>query len=250
MTNATPDFSLVIPAYNEAERLAVTLPRMLEYLESEPAVGSFEVVVVDDGSADGTADTARGLLNGNPGRVVAYTPNHGKGRAVRRGMLAARGRIRLFSDADLSTPLEEIPRFVAAHRRGYEVVIGSRKRPGARVEKHQPLLRESMGKVFTFLSNVLVVSGVSDFTCGFKSFTAQASARVFPEMTIDDWSFDTELLWRVRRAELSMKELPVRWEDDPRTHVNRMKDTLRSLEGLGRLVLMRHGRSPGPKSAP
>jgi hypothetical protein len=153
----------------------------------------------------------------------------------------ARGRIRLFSDVDLSTPLEEIPRFLRAHAAGHDVVIGSRKRPGARVEQHQPWLRESMGKVFTFLSNVLVVSGVSDFTCGFKSFTADAAERVFPHLTLEDWSFDTELLWLVRCHRCSTKEVPVRWLDDPRTRVNRLRDTLHSLRGLLTLAAVRMG---------
>jgi glycosyltransferase involved in cell wall biosynthesis len=234
-----PDFSLVIPAYNEAERLPATLPRMVSYLDGLPGV-SYEIVVVDDGSADETAARAEAELNGSPGRVISYRPNRGKGCAVKRGMLASEGRIRLFSDADLSTPLTEIPRFLAAHRRGYDVVIGSRKRPGARVVRRQPLLRESMGKVFTLLSNVLVVSGVSDFTCGFKSFTAEASERVFPRMEIEDWSYDTELLWLVRDEGLRLKEVPVSWEDDPRTKVSRVKDTVRSLKGLLRMARRRH----------
>ena len=234
-----PDLSFVVPAFNEAERMRDTIPEMIAYIRSRPEIGSFEILVVDDGSSDGTAARARDLLDGVPGRVLAYEPNRGKGAAVRHGMLAARGRIRLFSDVDLSTPIDEIPRFLHAHAEGMDVVIGSRKRPGARVERHQPLLRESMGKIFTFLSNVLVVSGVSDFTCGFKSFTAPAAERVFPHLTLEDWSFDTELLWLVRRHGLRMREVPVRWRDDPATRVSRFRDTVRSLQGLVRLVRRR-----------
>ena len=238
---SNPEFSLVIPAYNEAERLSTSLPEMIRYLEALPEIDSYEIVVVDDGSSDETPDRARATLNGHPGRVVSYQPNLGKGCAVRRGMLAARGEIRLFSDADLPTPLDEIPKFLAQHRRGYEAVIGSRKRPGARVETHQPLIRESMGKVFTFLSNCLVVSGISDFTCGFKSLTARASEAVFPQMKLDDWSFDTELLWLIRRGGFSLKEVPVTWADDSRTRVNRLRDTIRSLQSLGTLLARRAG---------
>ncbi len=235
------DFSLVVPAYNESRRLSLTLPQILEYLEACPELRDPELVIVDDGSTDDTAQIARGYLADFPGRVVSYPQNRGKGHAVKVGMLAARGAIRLFSDADLSTPLEEIPGFLASHRRGNDVVIGSRKRHGARVSVRQPLLRESMGKVFTLLSNILVVSGVSDFTCGFKSFTAAASEAVFPKLTIYDWSYDTELLFLVRRLGLRLAEVPVRWEDDPDTRVDRYGAALRSLTCLLRLFLRRIG---------
>lgn len=233
-------FSLVVPAYNEAERLSASLPEMCSRLSEYFPDDDWEIVVVDDGSSDGTAERARELLADAPHQVVSYSPNCGKGQAVKRGMLAARGELRLFTDADLSTPLEEIPRFLARHARGYDVVIGSRKRPGARVEVHQPFLRESMGKVFTFLSNTLIVSGVTDFTCGFKCFTAAATKQVIPRMTLDDWSFDTELLWLVRAGGFRMTEVPVRWRDDPRTRVSRLRDTLQSLRGLGLLALRKH----------
>jgi dolichyl-phosphate beta-glucosyltransferase len=237
------DFSLVVPAYNESDRLLRTLPEMRERLARLLPEREFEIVVVDDGSEDGTADTARRLLDGFPGRVLSYGENRGKGYALIRGMLGARGAIRLFSDADLSTPLAEIPGFLAAHAAGADAVIGSRKRPGADVERHQPVIRESMGKVFTALANILVVSGVSDFTCGFKSFTARAAEDVFSRMTSHDWSFDVEVLWLVRRLGYRLKELPVRWRDDPRTKVDLKRDTLRSFVGLMKLVRQRH--SPG-----
>jgi dolichyl-phosphate beta-glucosyltransferase len=234
------DFSLVVPAYNEADRLVRTLPVMREKLGTLLPERSVEIVLVDDGSADATADTARRLLDGYPGRVISYGGNRGKGYAVIQGMLGARGAVRLFSDADLSTPLEEIPAFLAAHEAGADAVIGSRKRPGADVERHQPLIRESMGKVFTALANVLVVSGVSDFTCGFKSFTAHTAEGVFSRMTSHDWSFDVEVLWLVRRMGYRLTEVPVRWRDDPRTKVNLKRDTIRSFLGLMRLAKQKH----------
>jgi len=240
---ATVDFSLVVPAYNESDRLVRTLPEMRDRLTSLLPGRSVEIVLVDDGSADGTADTARRLLDGFPGRVISYGGNRGKGYAVIQGMRGARGEIRLFSDADLSTPLDEIPRFLAAHRAGADAVIGSRKRPGADVVRHQPFVRESMGKVFTALANILVVSGVSDFTCGFKSFTARAAEDVFSRMTSSDWSFDVEVLWLVRRRGYRLKEVPVRWTDDPGTKVNLRRDTIRSFLGLMRLFRQRH--TPG-----
>lgn len=239
-----PAFSLIVPAYNEAERLSTTLPRMVREVVALFPPETAEIVVVNDGSSDDTAERASELLADFPARVVSYAQNRGKGYAVREGMLAARGAIRLFTDADLSTPLSEIPRFLEAHRRGASVVIGSRKRPGAKVDRRQPLLRESMGRVFTFLSNVLVVSGVTDFTCGFKSFTAEAAERVFPRIQLTDWTFDTELLWLVRRAGFSLREVPVRWEDDPRTRVRRLSATVHSLAGLARLTIRRSGLGP------
>jgi dolichyl-phosphate beta-glucosyltransferase len=241
-----PDFSFVVPAFNESKRLGATLPRMLTYLRNCPELTNPEIVIVDDGSSDTTAEDARRLIGDFPGRVISYPENQGKGHAVKIGMLAARGKIRLFSDADLSTPIEEIPRFLAAHRAGHQVVIGSRKRPGAKVIVRQPFLRESMGKVFTFLSCLLVVSGVTDFTCGFKSFTADAADTVFPHMQVKDWSYDAELLFLVRRLGLPLKEVPVAWQDDPDTRVNRMGDAVSSLMGLLKLFQRRiSGREVG-----
>jgi dolichyl-phosphate beta-glucosyltransferase len=216
---------------------------MVEALRSDGIPGVAEIVLVDDGSDDGTAEVAGKLFRPIPHRVISYLPNRGKGHAVRVGMLSARGRIRLLSDADLSTPLDEIPRFLAAHRAGYDVVIGSRKRPGARVEVRQPWLRESMGKIFTFLSGTLVASGITDFTCGFKSFTAEAAETVFSRLRLPDWSYDTELLWRVRSLGLKLREVPVRWTDDPATRVNRLRDAIRSFGGILRVLAMRHGLS-------
>jgi len=236
-----PRFSLVVPAYDEADRLAVTLPVMLERVPALVPGGPTEIVVVDDGSTDGTAEVAAGILRGSLGQVVSYSPNRGKGHALIRGMLAARGAIRLFSDADLSTPLEEIPRFLAAHAAGADVAIGSRKRPGARVVLHQPLVRESLGKLFTAIANVLVISGVSDFTCGFKSFTAPAAERIFSRLRSWDWSFDVEVVWLARRMGFSLREVPVTWRNDPRTKVDLRSDVLRSLAGLLRLLARRHG---------
>lgn len=230
-----------MPAYNEAARLARTLPVIRERLPDLVAGRRAEILVVDDGSSDATADTATRLLDGFPGRVVSYRTNRGKGHALIRGMLAARGAVRLFSDADLSTPLDEIPRFLAAHDAGADVVIGSRKRPGANVERHQPPTRESLGKVFTALANVLVLSGVSDFTCGFKSFTAPAAERIFSELTAWDWSFDVEALWLARKHGFRLREVPVTWRNDPQTKVHLKRDILRSFAGLLRIVRRRHG---------
>jgi len=238
--SSVPDFSFVVPAFNEAERLSRTIPIMRERLRGLLPGRSLEIVVVDDGSGDDTARAASRLLEGFPGQVVSYSPNRGKGHALIRGMLAARGAIRLFSDADLSTPLDEIPKFLAAHEAGAEVVIGSRKRPGARVETHQPLLRENMGKVFTALANILVVSGVSDFTCGFKSFTAEAADDIFSGLTSWDWSYDVEVLWLARRQGYRIREVPVTWRDDPQTRVHLKRDVIRSFVGLLRILRRRH----------
>ncbi|MBD3162123.1 MAG: glycosyltransferase [Candidatus Latescibacteria bacterium] len=247
MPEPEPHLSLVVPALNEAQRLARSIPRIRAVLDALDLPGPHEVVVVDDGSEDGTADRARELLRGARHEVVSLPSNRGKGRALKEGMLRARGRVRLFTDADLSTPVEILPRFLAAHRAGFDVVIASRKRPGARVERRQPLLRESMGKIFTFLSALLLVSGVSDFTCGFKSFTGPAADALFGGLRLEDWSYDTEILWRARRLGLRIREVPVRWRDDPSTRVHRLRDTVTSLTGLGRLLLLRHGLSGDPR---
>ena len=164
---AAPRLSVVIPAYNETARIGRTIPALLTYLHGLDY--AHELLIVDDGSTDGTPDMARQLLSGEPrARVLEEPHNRGKGHAVRVGMLAAEGQFVLFCDADLSTLPEELDKFWPWLDSGYEVVIGSRKMAGANIIRHQPLWRESLGKGFTWLTNVIAAPGISDVTCGFK----------------------------------------------------------------------------------
>jgi dolichyl-phosphate beta-glucosyltransferase len=230
-----PDLSVVIPAYNEASRIGEPLRRIDRHLRARGLSG--EVVVVDDGSADDTSDVVRRVSADLGTRVVVLrsAQNRGKGHAVRIGMTTARGRAILMTDADLSTPIEELDKLLPSLRDGVQVVIGSRRVAGAVVEVHQPWLREMMGRVFTQLARLLVVR-VSDVTCGFKLFTRAAARDIFSRVTLDDWSFDAEALFLARRLGFGIREVPVVWRDAPGTKVRRGRDAVRAGLGLLRIL--------------
>lgn len=229
-----PRLSIVIPLYNETKRLPKSAPTLIQFFAGQPY--TYEFVFVDDGSSDNTADLARDLFGMVPNtRVIESKPNRGKGHAVKVGMLAARGEMRLFCDADLSTPLDEIDKFWPFLEKGYKVVIGSRKMKGAHIDRHQPWWRENLGKVFTWLTNHIATKDISDITCGFKIFAADATEKIFSRSVIDDWSFDAEVLFIAQRLGYRIKEVPVSWHDTPGTKVRLIKDAARSLQGLMRI---------------
>jgi len=230
---SAPRLSIVIPAYNEEHRIPQSLATILAWLSAQPWAS--ELVVVDDGSRDRTVEVVRQQLNGFPHRLVGHERNRGKGAAIRTGMLAATGEVVLFTDADLSTPIEEASRFLAAHAEGVPVVIGTRKAAGAQVLRHQSFVRERMGRVYTWLSSVLICPGVTDFTCGFKSFRRDACQAVFSRLLEPGWAYDTELLYLVRRLGYEVREVPVRWTNDESTRVNLLRDTVGSMAGLARI---------------
>jgi dolichyl-phosphate beta-glucosyltransferase len=230
---SAPQLSIVIPAFNEERRLPPTLATVNAWVRSRPF--SCEVVIVDDGSSDRTADAARRALDGVEHRVLVHERNRGKGAGLRTGMTAARGAYVLMTDADLSTPIEEAERFLDLHATGVPVVIGTRKAPGASVLRRQAALRERMGRVYTLLSNALICPGVSDFTCGFKSFRADACREVFGRLREDGWAYDTEALYLARRLGYEVRELPVQWTNDPSTRVRLLRDAAGSFAGLLRI---------------
>lgn len=213
-----PELSIVIPAFNEAGRLPGTLAELRTWLGGWPHLA--EIIVVDDGSTDGTAETARDAWGPGALDVLRHSPNRGKGYAVRRGMLAARGRLRLMTDADLSTPIEELPRLIDALRGGADVAIGSRAVEGARIEVHQPAYREVMGRVFNGLVQLLLLPGLHDTQCGFKLFSAAAAEEAFEACRLDGFSFDVEALYVARRRGRRILELPVTWRNDEATRVS------------------------------
>jgi dolichyl-phosphate beta-glucosyltransferase len=210
-----PALSVVIPAYNEALRLPATLARVKEHLGRLGV--AHEVVVVDDGSTDATSEVARAAGEGV--RVLRHEPNRGKGYAVRRGMLAATGERRLLTDADLSTPIEELAKLQAALDGGCDVAIGSRAIAGARIEVHQPAYREAMGRLFNRLVRVLLLPGLHDTQCGFKLFSARAAEAAFAAAALDGFSFDVEALYVARQRGLRIAEVPVTWRNDAATRV-------------------------------
>lgn len=228
-----PRLSIVVPAYNEAKRLPPTLERVLAWTRTKDF--ACEVVVVDDGSADGTAEIARRALAGVEHQVLVHETNRGKGAGLATGMTAARGEIVLMTDADLSTPIEEMDRFLEFHSAGAPIVIGTRKTAGASVLVHQSPLRERMGRVFTWLSNVLICPGVTDFTCGFKSFRADACREIFSRLLEEGWAYDAEVLFLARRLGYEVREAPVRWTNDPSTRVRLVRDAVGSFSGLLRI---------------
>ena len=210
--------SVVIPVFNEEAGLRAALEQTGRFLATHES-GGHEIVVCDDGSRDGSAKLAESLAAQWPVRVLRWEQNRGKGAVVRDGMLAARGDPVLFMDADLSTPLDELPRFLAALKEGADVAIATRKHHGARIERPQPWHRVALGKNYTRLANALLGLHVSDFTCGFKLFTAAAAKAVFSRQRLDRWSFDAEIVFLAHRLGLRVAELPVRWADRPDSRV-------------------------------
>jgi dolichyl-phosphate beta-glucosyltransferase len=207
---------VVIPAYNEAARLPDSLRRIASFLEPR---FRYELLVVDDGSEDGTEAAARAAVSPSP-EVLRHAPNRGKGYAVRAGMLAARGRLVLTTDADLSAPIEELPRLLDKVQEGFDVAIGSRAVPGARIERRQPFYREAMGRLFNVAVRILAVPGLRDTQCGFKLFRAEAARAVFGASRFDGFAFDVEALFLARRMGYRVAEVPVVWRNDEATRVS------------------------------
>jgi len=234
MSGTPVSLSLIVPAYNEAARIARPLGEMGAYLGAQAF--SSEIVVVDDGSRDRTAPIVREVAARLPVpvRLIQYDRNRGKGYALKVGFASARGERLLFTDCDLATPLSETGRLLAALDAGYDFAIGSRKMEGAEITVHQPWLRESMGRVFTGIVRILIAD-VSDVTCGFKAFRGDVGRDIFSRIRVDDWSFDAELLLIAKRLGYRLQEVPVRWEDQAGTKVNLFRDVVNSLVGLGRI---------------
>jgi glycosyltransferase involved in cell wall biosynthesis len=226
--------SLVIPAYNEAHRLPRTLTRVREYLDSQGE--DYEVIVVDDGSRDETVALAEEAAACWPQlTVVGMGVNRGKGAAVRTGMLGARGEHRAFSDADLSTPIDELPRLRERLDGVCAVAIASRALPASDVSVHQPGRRELMGRMYNRLLRVAALPGLYDTQCGFKVFTADAAERCFGPLKTMRFGFDAEVLLRARRLGWTVAEVPVRWSHMEDSRVNPLRDSARTLLDLFRL---------------
>jgi len=220
-----PYLSVIIPAYNEEDRLLSTLSRIDEYLREQPY--PYELIVVSDGSRDGTARAAlEWRPDGCPLKVIDRKENRGKGYSVREGTTVAEGEYILFSDADLSTPIEEVEKFLPLLKSGTDIVIGSRSLGDSEVVVHQPIYRELMGRVFNGMVQFLAVKGIIDTQCGFKSFSRRAVKKIFPRCRIDGFAFDVEILFLARKLGLSIKEIPVRWFNAPGSSINPVRDSL------------------------
>ena len=204
--------SIVVPAYNEQARLPETIRRIQDYLSRSEWV-FYEILIVDDGSADGTVAVASEFASENPNvRVLRNPGNRGKGYSVRHGMMEARGEWRLFTDADLSAPIEEIERLWAAMERdGSEVAIGSRALDRSLIGVHQPGMRESAGRIFNSVMKSVVGLPIADTQCGFKLFQGAASREIFSRQTQERFGFDVEILFIAKKHGYRISEVPVRW---------------------------------------
>jgi len=228
--------SVVIPAYNEAARLGNTLTAVVNYLrQSWPDA---EVIVVDDGSSDNTATLAREVFDNTAAglrtSVISYKSNLGKGRAVRLGLLAARGDVALFSDADLSTPITEAPKLVDPIVNGqFDVTFGSRALNRKLIGVHQPWRREQGGRVFNLVVRLATGLPFWDTQCGFKAFRMSVCRPLVEAATVDRFGFDVELLYLAFRAGLRLKEVPVRWDHNEGSKVSVVNDSFRMLSEVG-----------------
>lgn len=224
------DISIIIPAYNEESRIPSTLREIESYFSGK---FSCEIIVVDDGSTDKTYDVCREFFDkAGHGKVLRNINNRGKGYSVRRGMLEAKGKMRLFTDADMSTPIGEIEKLTAAIGEGYEVAIGSRSLSGSDIKLRQPFYRESMGRVFNLFVQLVTIRGIIDTQCGFKLFTEKASLDIFRRQHIDRFSFDVEILFIARKLGCRIKEVPIAWINSPASKVNPIIDSTKMLMDL------------------
>jgi len=226
--------SVVLPCFNEERRILPTLERVVAFLEDRG--GPWEVLVVDDGSSDATAEVVhRRYAAGGPVRVLRHEANHGKGFAVREGVLASHGELVLFSDADLSTPIEELTAFEAKAAEGFDLVVASRVIPGARILTPQRPLRRLSGLVFRLLVRVLGLSSIADTQCGFKLMRRATVDAILRSIETQRFAFDVELIARCERAGLRVAEVPVDWHDAHGSKVRLYPDALRMAADLVRL---------------
>jgi len=221
-----PTLSIVIPAYNESERLATSIPKVLVYVHSRGIQA--EIIVVDDGSRDDTADVVRRFAAADPAIVLLENPgNRGKGYSVRNGMLHARGATALFTDADLSSPITEADKLFAALAEGADVAIGSRWLKRELQTERQPWIRQLYGRLFNLGLRIVLGLGYKDTQCGFKAFDRRAIEVIFPRQQIERWGFDPELLFLAKKFRLHTTEVAVEWAHDHRSKINPLRDGLR-----------------------
>ena len=218
-----PTYSIVIPAYNESARLDATLEKVLAYVHAQE--WDAEVIVVNDGSRDNTADIVRTFAEKDPAlRLVENPGNRGKGYSVRNGMLNARGRIVLFSDADLSSPIEEAPKLFQALEEGADIAIGSRWLRAETQTQRQPLHRQLFGRIFNLILRLTLGLQFADTQCGFKAFKQPAVQAIFPLQRIERWGFDPEILFLARKLKFKVQEVPVAWGHSGGTRINPLVD--------------------------
>jgi len=230
--------SIVIPAYNEEKRLGPSLEKIRGYLAAKSYAA--EIIVVDDGSTDRTAEVAGAALEGRlPYRVLRRDKNQGKGFSVREGVLAAAGQVILFTDADLSTPIEELEKFIQRLDEGFDMVIGSRALPGCDIRVPQAAPREALGKFFNRLVRLLVMKGCLDTQCGFKVFRRGAAMDLFSRLQSRGFAFDVEILVLAGKLGYRVGEVPVIWCNSPPSRVRIFRSSWQMLRELWRIRRLR-----------
>lgn len=214
--------SIVIPAFNEQDRIVDTLDHLTGYLSQQDY--DWEIIVVDDGSSDATIETVENK-NATNTRVIAYQPNRGKGHAVRTGMQKAIGDYRIFYDADASTPIDQVEKLWPLFDQDVDIVIGSRSMKESDVQIHQAWYRENMGRIYNVMLRMLALTTFPDTQCGFKGFTKYACDIVLPRQTIEGFAFDAELLYIAHIHKLNIGQVPVTWINSPHTTLNAGSDS-------------------------
>lgn len=238
-TNSTEQIflSVILPVYNEEDCIIDSLNRIIKYLSEKKF--KYEIIIVNDGSSDNTQKLVENFIKEKSLKEIKLllSEHKGKGYAVKLGMLNSSGDYSLFLDADLSTDISELEKMLPLIKQGEDVIIGSRRIPGARIARHQSFLREFMGRVYTWLSNLFLGTSISDFTCGFKCFSKKAKEKIFNAQKIDGWSFDSEILLLAKKFGFVIKEVPVVWYNDPSTNVRLLRDTISSFIELVKICI-------------
>ena len=230
----TPFLSIIIPAHNEESRLPRTLEQVFHFLEEQhyPA----EVIVVENGSSDHTYEIAEEFTHKHPNLTALREENRGKGNAIRRGILEAQGEYRFICDADLSMPIEELPKFLPPTLTDFDIAIGSREAPGA-IRYNEPSYRHLRGRAINLVIRMFILPGLNDTQCGFKCFHANAAEALFRQQTLPGWSFDIEILYLARRKKLRLREIPIQWYFDPESKVSAVRDAVRMIGDIFRIHL-------------
>jgi glycosyltransferase involved in cell wall biosynthesis len=221
--------SIIIPAHNEEERLPPSLSLVANFVRQQPY--SIEVIVVENGSTDRTLEVAQSFQATMPYLQVIQETKKGKGLAVRTGMLAAKGKYRIFCDADFSMPVDELRKFIPGDEQSYDIAIASRELPESR-RVDEPEFRHLIGRVFNSLVRYALLPGLQDTQCGFKAFRDEVAEHLFPMQTMTGWSFDAELLFIAQRFGYEVKEVPITWYYKPGTRLHIVKDSIKMASDL------------------
>jgi len=222
--------SIVIPVYNEEQRLHASLSKVVDYVREKGISDKSEIIVVNDGSQDNTVSVINQFKEDYDFiKLVDYKDNKGKGYAVKKGVLSAKGKYILFMDADLSTPLEEINKVIGFLDKKYDISIGSRGLKDSEIVIRQPIYRQTMGKIFNLIVRLLLIKNIRDTQCGFKCFKQEIAREIFNQTKINRFSFDVEILYIAQRKGYRIKEVPVKWYNSPDSKVGIIKDSSKML---------------------